>query len=735
MEIFGRYRLLKQIAAGGMGEIFLARSISLDGFTKDLVIKRILPSLTADERFVSMFLDEARISMSLCHQNIVQVFDFGETEGRYYLAMEHVYGTDLKTVLRLPQFKQHGLPPGLALYIIGEVCKALDYAHNRRNRSGELQPLIHRDISPDNIMVSFDGAVKITDFGIAKTQGEPTMLPAGAILGKIAYISPERAEGGSSDARADLFSCGAVLWELLVGKKMYAQENQSDVELYRRVLSGQVDRPSIHNRDLNRRIDKLVMKAVAAKPDNRYSGARELGNEIHELLGRKYRDVDSYALQSFFRALKPELKVVGFEDLDTGAQASSEIAPLPAPLPAGEPSSSDVDESESASEQTVVSMPPEFDPDPELLEAAERFKSQPSLWEIVQMGNVCADGGRAAGALACYRVAAVKFAQRGLLAQSLLAAKLMLEHGSADTLDAEIGTLPSLAGRSDARILPYLFRSAGAVEEILGELLAMTHSPERAETKEPALLSHLGGSGFAALARLAPMRRYAADEQIVVQGEHGSAMYLLLAGRALVFVTKPSGERVYVAALVAGDFFGENGFFSGSPRSATVEALEPAALIEIDPNLYARVMSGNPWAANILDRFYMERIVDSILATSPAFGLLSPSERRALLDKFRPAAFDAGARIVTGGVAPSALYVVKSGEAAVCREEGAEREVVSVLGPGSIIGEEAIVTGAAPAASVIAMQRVESFRVSAGEIEAMIARAPRVAEHWRSLKS
>src|SRR5215470_9572336 len=249
MEAFGRYRLLRRIAVGGMGEIFLARSTSLDGFEKDLVLKRILPVHSASEHFVSLFLDEARISMSLSHENIVQVFDFGETEGRYYIAMEHVHGCDLRTLLRLPGIAGRGIPFGLALYIMREVSKGLDYAHNKRGRGGQPLHLVHRDISPDNILISLHGGVKITDFGIAKARGQTTELQPGAIVGKVHYMSPEVAGAKPADARSDIFSSGAVLWELLTGSRMYEQGQQSNEEFFDRIRRGRFDPPSKHNRE------------------------------------------------------------------------------------------------------------------------------------------------------------------------------------------------------------------------------------------------------------------------------------------------------------------------------------------------------------------------------------------------------------------------------------------------------------------------------------------------------
>jgi serine/threonine protein kinase/CRP-like cAMP-binding protein len=721
-EKFGRYRLFKQIAAGGMGEIFLARSTSLDGFEKNLVIKRILPNVGANERFISMFLDEARVSMSLSHQNIVQVFDFGETDGRYYIAMEHVYGSDLRTILKQPGIQGRGLPPGLALYIISEACKGLDYAHQRRGRNGEPLNLVHCDISPDNILVSFDGAVKLTDFGISKARGQITEHEEGMVIGKFAYMAPEQAIAGAVDARTDVFACGAVLWELLVGKKMYAKGlEESQQDYMKRIATASVTKPSEHNKGIAKRFDRVVMKAVALRPEDRYQSAREMSTDILEVLRWKYRQVDSYSLQSFMEELRPQLNVIGFEHLD----------------PAGDRGRPSLRPGARSIAPPRVSVPPPpnvpetFVPGPDLLQAAEDFRANPSLWEIARMGEICSSAAQISNAIACYRIAAVKFAQHGLLAQSLLCSKLMLEQRGTAELEREIGTYPSLIGRTDERILPYLFRTGGQVEEILAELVVTSFNTTEVPFEEPPpLVAHLGGDGFAQLAKLAPMRRFDAEDRIVIQHDVGKTMYLILSGRALVYLTKSSGDRIYVASLTAGSFFGENSFFSGAPRSATVEATEEVALIEIDMPLYERAMRGHPEAAGILERFYKERIVDSILAQSSTFGLLSGSERKKLLAHFTLQTFEPGSRIIQQGAPCKQLYLVKSGLVDILGNDGEKEKYVTTRGAGTILGELAVVTGGMSANSVVAKEVVEAFVLSSDDIEAVLSKSPGEKRHW-----
>ena len=201
VETFGRFRLVKRIGEGGMGEIFFARSASIDGFEKNLVIKRIRRELTKNKKFTSMFINEARVAINLTHANVVQVFDFGEAEGCYYLAMEYVDGCDTADLLDIPSGAK-GLPSGIALYIMAEALKGLDYAHNLVGNSGDPLNIVHRDISPDNIMVSYNGEVKVTDFGVAKAKGLAKLEEDGTVVGKYPYMSPEHAPGQVIDRRA-----------------------------------------------------------------------------------------------------------------------------------------------------------------------------------------------------------------------------------------------------------------------------------------------------------------------------------------------------------------------------------------------------------------------------------------------------------------------------------------------------------------------------------------------------
>ncbi len=717
MELFGRYQLLRRIAVGGMAEIFLARSASLDGFEKDLVIKRIRSEYGDDEKFSSLFIDEAKIAISLSHPNVVQVFDFGHHDGAYYLAMEHVFGCDLDGIGELPEVQAEGVPPALALFVLEEACKGLDYAHNKRGRRGEPLNLVHRDISPQNIMVSFDGAVKIADFGIAKARGRMTHTDPGMVLGKLAYMSPEQATGMPLDHRADIFALGVVLWELLVGKRVY--DGEAGPDLFRRIRHAEIPAPSQVNRKLPRAFDPLVMKALAAEPDGRYGSARELGNAVHAVLADKFPQFTAWELQAYLEGKRTALGVVGFDDVEELKPTQPQLA-APSLRPAA-----------VAPAPTAPTLPPlrhdvDFEFTPEFIAAVEAFRRQPSLWQLVRLAEVCEQKLQVDAAVAIYRVAAVKFAQRGLLAQAMLCGRRMLSHLALAELQAELELLPTLVGRANLHIGSYLYRYDGPVEQLLRELLADTNPSHGLVGEGTPLLNALDGKAFAAFAAQATLRRFEPDQAIINQRSAGRTMYLIARGRVLIHATTDSGDKLYLSSLTAGDFFGENSFFTGAPRSATVEALYPTEVFEIDRALYDRVMRDNPNANQVLLKFYKERIVDVVLAKSPVFGLLPNDDRRAIVAQFSLAVFEPGQVVIRQGETTDSIYLIKEGSAEVFSEAGGVRRSLSVLGPGTVFGEVAALRKIPRTASVVAQGKLETLCLPGRQFEAILAAKPEV---------
>lgn len=264
---FGKYLLLRKIASGGMGQVFLALERGA-GFERLVVIKLILPHLAEDEEFLSMFLDEARLVARLAHPNLITILDLTEIDGRHCLAMEYVQGDDVRRLEKFARTEGKPLPEGLALRIVAEAAAGLHYAHQARDQQGRPLQLVHRDVSPQNILVGFDGGVKVIDFGVAKAMGSASHTATGVLKGKYPYMSPEQANGLAVDARSDLFSLGVVLWELLTGRRLF--KGESDLMTLRLVRDCQVPLPSQLNPKLSPGVDALVLKALAPTPEGRF---------------------------------------------------------------------------------------------------------------------------------------------------------------------------------------------------------------------------------------------------------------------------------------------------------------------------------------------------------------------------------------------------------------------------------------------------------------------------------
>jgi len=277
-QSFGPYMLRRRLALGGMAEIFLASMRREQGFEKTIVLKRILPQFGSDAAFVQMFVDEAVVAGRLSHPNIVQTYDFGHVEGVYYIAMEYVDGADLRRVLRASD-ERGRLPNAPEVAAIGEaVARGLGYAHAFADeRLGPLG-IVHRDISPHNILISRAGDVKVTDFGIAKAAARATHTSVGTIKGKVAYMAPEQAAGQAVDARCDEFALGIVLWECLTGRRLF--EGGSDLELLRRVIAAEVPPIRQVRRDVPAPLAQVIDRALAREPADRYPNMQAMEREL-----------------------------------------------------------------------------------------------------------------------------------------------------------------------------------------------------------------------------------------------------------------------------------------------------------------------------------------------------------------------------------------------------------------------------------------------------------------------
>jgi serine/threonine-protein kinase len=304
LETYGRYQLLKKLATGGMAEIYLARQRGPEGFEKLLVVKRILPHLAENEDFISMFLDEARIAARLNHPNVVQIFDLGAQDDSFFIAMEYIHGEDVRRVWKQAEKQGRPIPTALICRIIIEACAGLDYAHKKVDASGRPLNIVHRDISPQNILVSFEGAVKIVDFGIAKAADQATVTRSGVLKGKYSYMSPEQASGQPIDCRTDIFALGVVLYELLTGTRLF--KRATDIQTLNAVTECRVAPPSDINSRIPKSLDAIVMKALAKDRTQRYAEARQLGAELEAWLLAEGLPSSSAILAEFLQTIYAE---------------------------------------------------------------------------------------------------------------------------------------------------------------------------------------------------------------------------------------------------------------------------------------------------------------------------------------------------------------------------------------------------------------------------------------------
>jgi len=300
-----RYLLLDKIATGGMAEVFKAKSYGVEGFEKLVVIKRILPHLSRNARFVSMFINEAKIAVSLNHGNIAQVFHLGKFAEDYFIAMEYVHGRDLMQVLKTCRREGQQIPIPLVLYAVAEVARGLDYAHRKHDPAGNTLGIVHRDISPHNLVLSFEGDVKIVDFGIARIASQMAAEgQKGRLGGKFAYMSPEQARGETMDPRSDLFSLGLVCYELLSGRKAY--QGKSLGEKLERVRKAEFVPIRSLRSEISVGVETLMARLLAIRPDDRYQSAGDLYEDLAELMFSHGGMVTAQGLGAFLQELYAE---------------------------------------------------------------------------------------------------------------------------------------------------------------------------------------------------------------------------------------------------------------------------------------------------------------------------------------------------------------------------------------------------------------------------------------------
>jgi serine/threonine protein kinase len=302
-HVFGPYELIDRIAVGGMAEVFKAKRSGAAGFEKTLAVKRILPHLSDNEEFLNMFVDEAKMVAGLSHPNIVQIFDLGQIDKSYFIAMEYVHGRDLRTILKRAKEKEQRLPLDLALRVASGLCAALEFAHRKKDDRGRAMEIVHRDVSPQNILISFEGDVKLTDFGIAKATTKASSTDRGALRGKLLYMSPEQAWGKGLDRRSDLFSLGLVLYEMIADEKPFlAGSEGTEMTILEKVRQCQIAAPRSLNPRIPESLDRLVMKALQKDPDERFQDAAEMSRALDRVM-RERQPLSQGELKRFMELL------------------------------------------------------------------------------------------------------------------------------------------------------------------------------------------------------------------------------------------------------------------------------------------------------------------------------------------------------------------------------------------------------------------------------------------------
>ncbi|MFN0251463.1 MAG: serine/threonine-protein kinase, partial [Kofleriaceae bacterium] len=318
----GPYEIVRRLARGGMADLFLARTVT-DTFERLVVIKKILSRYADHPRFVQLFSDEARLAKSLRHKNIVEVFDIGGTGGETFFAMEYLHGQDVRSILHRAWKRDEKMPIKHAVHVATQVASALSYAHAIRRPDGTLLDIVHRDVSPSNILISYDGAVKLLDFGVAKAATSSVKTRTGTLKGKIAYMSPEQAKGGSVDRRSDVFSLGICLWEMLTTSRLFRGEN--DLATLQLIINEAPKKPSETNPEVPKDLERIVLRALAQDPNQRYQTAHELQAELEEFVRTQQMVQSSGALGMYMSVLfQPE--IAAWKDAKAaGAQLSEHL--------------------------------------------------------------------------------------------------------------------------------------------------------------------------------------------------------------------------------------------------------------------------------------------------------------------------------------------------------------------------------------------------------------------------
>jgi serine/threonine protein kinase/CRP-like cAMP-binding protein len=723
---FGKFELIDRIAVGGMAEIFLARSQSFGGVTRTCVIKRILPEYSADSQFVSMFIDEARITIGLDHPNIVKLIDFGQHAGTYYMAMEYVDGYDLVDILRLHKRQGNALPFDTCAFIALGMCAGLHAAHTQKDYRGAPLGVVHRDVSPHNVLISSSGEVKVADFGIASAKNKLTVTLAGTLKGKFAYMAPEQCTGNLVDARTDVWATGVTLFEMLTSSRLFASE--TPMATIHKVLNANISPAATRRPGVPAALEAIVGRALERDVKKRYQSAAEMADDL-----RRYLAPSRYSESEFARFLG---SLEWVEDTAPSRRANPKKVDAFAALP------------------SAVYRAPLLQSDPEVRALVGRFQKEPDVWLLVDIAAIHEKRGETALALGALRTAAAVFASRALLVQSICAFGDARKWMSPEQYMAELLDLANVRGANRKELAAY-FRTHehGGAWDLVSAVDAPRDDADDAGEEATSLLhlaplfGRMPAPDYARLVNAIVVRDVAVGTAVLAEGQTGASLFAVGRGRLVVSChsanpeedatvsqavatvderAMPQSERVYLSALADGDFFGEFSYLTGRPRSATVEAILPCRLLEVTPEVTARILRSDPAFTEPLLEFYKERVGELMMAKNPIFALLPHADRKTLLAKSVLVRFSDEEDIVRQGEISEDMYFIKHGEVEVYRDEDGLPVFINKLREGDFFGEMATIHGTPRSASVRAMGDAEVFRMKRADLEDILDREPRL---------
>jgi serine/threonine-protein kinase len=722
---FGKYFLVERIAVGGMAEILLARSAWVGGVTRLCVVKRVLPHLCQHTRFVSLFIDEARLSLGLIHPNIVRLFDFGQVEGTYYMAMELVRGTDLSQVGRLFAQKENRLPP-LAVAQVGlSLCRALEYAHAQRDAHGENLHIVHRDVTPHNVLVREDGIVKLADFGIAQARHSLTEEAADLVVGKTSYMSPEQTRGEDLDATTDLWAVGVILHELLTGKRLFRAERTA--ETVEAVRSRSFLPPSDLVEGVPTLLNNIVMGALERNRDRRIQSAQVMAATLQDVV--EQAGFDPAAL----------LKVL--EGARWKKRASEERWDRPGKL------------SRTATPAALHAVPDVL-LDPRLTHLFDQMRTEPDLWLLLEMSDRFGELEQPQWARAAARSAAALFGFQGLFVQaaSVLHRVGPLIGKAQARLDLDRLVVAGRANAKGTRALLSDWDDVGFSTFVPEARLLLEgdgdhHTVDEMGAMGP-LLELLRPLELSELLWGATLMEIEKGTRIVSEGDSGECFYALGQGRAVVYCgsdgptavpppkeevasadpSKPSREtsgasrlrissdRIFLSALSDGDLFGEISFLTLRPRSATVEALTDSWVLRFSRDMTERLVATSPGLDALLRDFYRLRIGELLLSRNPIFSALPVAALRHLLIASTAVKAKAGELIIEEGENGTDLFVIIDGEVEVDHDVEGIEAFINKLGTGDFFGERGALHAEPRSASIRAMGDVEMIRLTREQV-------------------